>query len=303
MLLILGSIGLDTIETPSGRYNDILGGSASYASLSASLLAPVSMISVIGQDFPEKYKTLFRKHAIDITGLHIAQEPTFRWDGYYKKDMNTAYTRETQLGALAHFKPALNDKQKQAEYIFLGNIDPSLQINIIEQTTQKKFIALDSMNFWIDSKPEVLLQLLNKIDLLFLNETEIHQLTQTNNISEAITELRKKGVLYVVIKQGSEGACFAGPNDMFTTKAYPVKQVQDPTGAGDSFAGAFMSFLYNNMYIQAQDHQKEAIMKQALVWGAVVASSCVEQFSVKGLTDLTKSEIEKRYQYMIDLTQ
>ncbi len=274
-LLAVGSVALDSLETPFGRREDVLGGSASYFSVCASFFGPTRMVAVVGEDFPEEHVRYFGSRAIDLAGLVRRPGRTFRWKGRYEFDLNTAHTLDTQLNVFAEFRPELPAHYRDSEYVFLGNIDPDLQRTVLDQVRAPRFVACDTMNFWISSKREALLKTLKRVDLLFVNDAEARQLAEEHNVVKAARRILSFGPRAVVVKRGEYGALYFSGDEVFAASAYPLPAVFDPTGAGDSFAGGFMGYLAR---CRREDH---ATMRRAIVLGSVLASFTVEQFSLR----------------------
>jgi sugar/nucleoside kinase (ribokinase family) len=288
-LLAVGSVALDSLETPFGRRDDVLGGSASYFSVCSSFFGPTRVVAVVGEDFPEEHVALFRSRGIDLAGLVRRPGRTFRWKGRYEFDLNTAHTLDTQLNVFAEFKPELPAHYRDSEYVFLGNIDPDLQRTVLDQIRAPRFVACDTMNFWITSKRESLLRTLKRVDLLFVNDAEARQLAEEHNVVKAARRILSFGPRAVVVKRGEYGALFFSGEEVFAASAVPLPAVFDPTGAGDSFAGGFMGYLAR---CRREDH---ATMRRAIVLGSVLASFTVEQFSLDRLRSLTTDEIRGRF--------
>ncbi len=288
-LLVVGSVALDSLETPFGRREDVLGGSASYFSACASFYGPTRMVAVVGEDFPEEHVRFFRSRGVDVAGLVRRPGRTFRWKGRYEFDLNTAHTLETQLNVFATFRPELPEDYRDSEYVFLGNIDPDLQRAVLEQVRAPRFVACDTMNFWIDSKRESLLRTLKKVDLLFVNDAEARQLAGEHNVVKAARRILSLGPRSVVVKRGEYGALFFSGEEVFAACAVPLPAVFDPTGAGDSFAGGFMG------YVARSRREDTPTLRRAIVLGSVLASFTVEQFSLDRLRTLTPEEIRGRY--------
>ncbi|HEX9400056.1 MAG TPA: PfkB family carbohydrate kinase [Anaeromyxobacter sp.] len=288
-LLAVGSVALDSLETPFGRRADVLGGSASYFSVCSSFFGATRVVAVVGEDFPEEHLELFRSKSIDLAGLVRRPGRTFRWKGRYEFDLNTAHTLDTQLNVFAEFRPELPAHYRDSEYVFLGNIDPDLQRMVLDQVRAPRFVACDTMNFWITSKRESLLRTLKRVDLLFVNDAEARQLAEEHNIVKAARRILSFGTRAVVVKRGEYGALFFSGDEVFAASAYPLPAVFDPTGAGDSFAGGFMGYLAR---CRREDH---ATMRRAIVLGSVLASFTVEQFSLDRLRSLTTAEIRARF--------
>jgi sugar/nucleoside kinase (ribokinase family) len=288
-LVVVGTVALDTLETPFGQANDALGGSAVYFSLAARHFSPVGVVGVIGSDFPRRYLDLLAERGVDLTGLASEDGQTFRWSGRYDFDLNTAHTLDTQLNVLAGFKPRLPDRYRQAGYLFLGNIDPELQLDVLEQIPRPRFTALDTMNFWISGKPDALTEVMRRVDAVLINEAEARQYANTYSLLKAAREIRALGPRVVVVKKGEYGCVLFAEDCYFVTPAYPLEVVKDPTGAGDSFAGAFMG------YLARAGRSDEATLRRAIVHGSVVASYTCEEFSVGRLTTLDDDAIARRY--------
>jgi sugar/nucleoside kinase (ribokinase family) len=288
-LLVVGSVALDSLETPFGRRDDVLGGSASYFSVCASFFGPTRMVAVVGEDFPEEHVRFFASRGVDLAGLARVPGRTFRWKGRYEFDLNTAHTLDTQLNVFAAFRPELPDPYRDSEYVFLGNIDPDLQRTVLDQVRAPRFVACDTMNFWISSKRESLLRTLKRVDMLFVNDAEARQLAGEHNVVNAARRILSFGPRAVVVKRGEYGALFFSGEEVFAASAYPLPAVFDPTGAGDSFAGGFMGYLARS---RREDH---ATMRRAIVLGSVLASFTVEQFSLERLRTLGADEIRGRF--------
>ncbi len=288
-LLVVGSVALDSLETPFGRREDVLGGSASYFSTCASFFGPTRMVAVVGEDFPEEHVRFFASRGVDLAGLARRPGRTFRWKGRYEFDLNTAHTLDTQLNVFAEFRPELPAAYRDSEYVFLGNIDPGLQRAVLDQVRAPRFVACDTMNFWISSKRESLLRTLKRVDMLFVNDAEARQLAEEHSVVKAARRILSFGPRAVVVKRGEHGALFFSGDEVFAASAYPLPDVFDPTGAGDSFAGGFMGYLART---RREDH---ATMRRAIVLGSVLASFTVEQFSLERLKTLGAEEIRARF--------
>jgi len=288
-LLITGSVALDSVKTPVEEHRDLLGGSASYASVAASFFAPVNMVGIVGTDFPKKYLDLYRKHGIDLDGLQIADGETFRWSGEYEWDLNNRRTLSVCLNVFETFQPRLPDGYKRTPYVFLANISPQLQMHVLAQVTAPKFIVADTMDLWIGTQRDALVELLRKIDCLVLNESEAREFTKQTNLIRAGRQILKQGPKYVVIKKGEHGCLLFAKDLFFSAPAYPLEDIHDPTGAGDCFAGAFTGYLARADRI---DHES---LRKAVIYGSVIASYCVESFSLTRLQTLTQPEIAERY--------
>jgi len=290
-LLILGSIALDSIKTPSGDATNVLGGAAVYASISASNFVHPMIVGVVGSDFPQQWIDLLVEREIDISGLKIEQGKTFHWSGRYK-DFNKAITLETHLNVFEYFNPILSERHKCAKYALLGNIDPIIQNKIINQLSDDTIVALDTMNFWIDSKKDELLEVITKTNILFVNEDEAKLLSGEKNIFSAVKMISTLGPISIIIKRGEYGSFIYNEGKYFFVPAYPVKSIIDPTGAGDTFAGAFMGYL---------DKSKSAdfkSMKTALLYATVLSSFTIESYSTDILLDSSSQSIENRFEYL-----
>jgi sugar/nucleoside kinase (ribokinase family) len=294
-LLVVGSVGLDTVETRAGKRVDVLGGAASYFSVAASFLAPVRLTAVVGTDFPEAHTDLLEAHAVDLAGLERVPGRTFRWSGVYAADFSTRTTLDTQLNVFQDFRPKLPAAWKDSEYVFLANIDPVLQLGVLEQTHQPRFVACDTMNFWIDGKRPELLRLLERVDMLLLNDEEARQLSGHASLPAAARAIRALGPRAVVIKRGDAGALLFHEAGVFAAPAFPIENVVDPTGAGDSFAGGFMGWMAR------ERDTSPATIRTAMILGSVLASFCVEDFSLDRFRRLDLAQIRERFGAFADL--
>ncbi len=295
-LLVVGSIALDSVETPFGRRDEVLGGSATYFSAAASFFGPVRLVATVGEDFPEQHVDFLAGRGVDLSGLERRPGRTFRWRGRYEFDLNAAHTLETQLNVFADFRPELPAAFRDSEYVFLGNIDPDLQRQVLDQVRAPRFVACDTMNFWISSKRESLMRTLRRVDLLFVNDAEARQLAEEHNIVQAARRILTYGPRALVVKRGEYGALFFSGGHVFATSAYPLESIFDPTGAGDSFAGGFMGYLART------SGEDVPGMRRAIVVGSVLASFAVERFSLDRLRCLTGEEIHARYAEFRQLT-
>lgn len=295
-VLVVGTVAFDSIETPFGSAERILGGSASYFALGASFFAPVRIVGVIGRDFPQEYLDLFHERKIDIEGVARASGDTFHWRGRYHEDINVRDTLELHLNVLAGFVPRLPERYRDAEYVFLGNIDPAMQGEVLNQIRRMKLVVCDTMDHWINNSPEDLRKVLGRIETLVVNDSEARLLSGYNNIVKAARAILKMGPKTVLIKRGEYGVLQFSDSSVFATPAYPLEEVFDPTGAGDSFAGGFMGQL-----ARSGDISQKGI-RRAIVYGSVVASFTVEDFGVKRLTSASLADIEERYQRFVQLT-
>ncbi|MDX9973367.1 MAG: PfkB family carbohydrate kinase [FCB group bacterium] len=285
---VVGSIALDTVETPWGRNDEGLGGAATYFALAAANYTPVRLVAVVGEDFPERHIDLFRNKGIDLEGLERASGKTFRWTGRYHEDINFRDTLDTQLNVFEHFHPKLPEAARKAKYLFLGNIHPSLQLEVLDQS-QAEFVALDTMNLWIDITPNELREVLKRVDALIINDSEVQLLTGARNMVLGAEMIRAMGPRMVVIKKGEHGCVAFGPDEVFCAPAFPLRDVLDPTGAGDTFAGGFIG------YIAQQDATDFNTLRQAVIHGSVVASYTCEAFGPDRLAQIGPNDIAKRY--------
>jgi len=297
-ILVVGSVAYDAVETPAGKRESQLGGSASYFSTSASYFTEVGLIGVVGQDFDPADKEMFESRGIDISGLIEADGKTFRWAGEYMEDINEAVTLETQLNVFGDFEPELSEAHANAPYLFLANIDPTLQMNVLTSMNQRpKMIALDTMNLWIDIARSQLLDVIGKVDTLLINEGEAKQLTEQEHLPDAAAAIISQGPDATVIKRGEYGAALFGQGFSFAAPAYPLKRVIDPTGAGDSFAGGFMG------YLAYADKVDEETLRTAAIAGSTMASFAVEDFGLDRIKNLTQEDIKSRFKAFEDLTR
>jgi len=295
-VLVVGTVAFDSIETPFGSAERVLGGSASYFALGASFFAPVRIVGVIGKDFPQDYLDLFTERKIDIDGIKREQGDTFHWRGRYHEDINQRDTIELHLNVLAGFVPELPDHYRDAEYVFLGNIDPSMQMEVLNQIRSLKLVVCDTMDHWISESQEELKKVLRRIEILVVNDSEARQLSGYDNIVKAARAILRMGPKMVLIKRGEYGVLQFSDSSVFATPAYPLEEVFDPTGAGDSFAGGLMGHLART------GDGSDGGLRRAIVYGSVVASFTVEDFGVKRLTSVTLPEIEERYRRFVQLT-
>ena len=295
-LLVVGTVAFDSIRTPHGRAENILGGSAAYFSLAASWFVPVQVVAVVGDDFGEEHLRLFQDRGVDTAGLVRAPGKTFRWSGEYAGDMNEARTLETHLNVFEEFSPKIPASYLDSEFVFLGNIDPVLQLHVRRQLPKARLAALDSMNYWIKGKPEELKKALAEVDVLLINETEARMLSGISNLKKAAEVIQKMGPRTLVIKRGEHGVMLFSDGGIFSAPAFPLDEVHDPTGAGDSFAGGFMGHL-----AKAGD-LSHVQLRRAVIYGSVMASYAVEEFGLARLLRLTPKEIEARYREFKNLT-
>ena len=289
-LVIVGSVAFDTLETPHGRREKIVGGSCTYCSLAASFFTQPKIVAVVGEDFPEETIELFKSRGIDVRGLEIKSGKTFHWEALYGDDPNQRTTIKTELNVFEDFSPQLPPDYTEAEIVFLANIDPDLQEDILSQVKHPKLVAMDTMNLWIKTKPASLLRVLEKVNLYFANDEEIKMLAKEPNLIKAGKKLLERGPSFIVIKKGEHGALVLGKDSIFGVLAYPCEKVIDPTGAGDSFAGGFLGYLDK---IKAFDNEGE--IRKASVYGSVLASFTIEDFGINRFKSLSLEDIEKRF--------
>jgi sugar/nucleoside kinase (ribokinase family) len=287
-VLVVGSVALDSVETPFGRAENVIGGSATYFASAASHFAPVQLVGIVGDDYPVDKLQPLAAHGVDLSGLEQAPGESFRWRGRYRHDLNSAETLETRLGVFSHFRPKIPEAFRHTPFVFLANIDPRLQMDVLGQVERPRLVACDTMNFWIESRRPDLLQLLERVDLITLNDGEARQLTEKANLVHAARWILAHGPKYVIIKKGEHGAFMFTRDTVFFAPAYPLEQVFDPTGAGDSFAGGFIGYL-----AQTGD-LSEANMRRAVVYGSAMGSFAVEQFSNTRLLELTRGDLDRR---------
>ena len=295
-ILVVGSVAFDSVETPFGRGDDVLGGSATYFSTSASFFTGVQLVAVVGDDFPEEPKEFLSSRGVDLAGLQTRPGETFRWKGRYGYDLNEAQTLETHLNVFETFHPQLPESYRKAEYVFLANIDPELQLEVLNQVERPKLIACDTMNFWIEGKREALVRTLGHVDILVINEAEVRQLADEANLVKASRAVLAMGPKTLVVKRGEYGVLVFTEHSIFSAPAYPLEEVFDPTGAGDTFAGGFMG------YLAATNNLSDETIRKATVFGSVMASFTVEDFSLNRLRKLSWSEVEERFRRFQALT-
>lgn len=289
-LLVVGSVALDSVTSPFGSVEEVVGGSATYFSTSASYYTDVALVAVIGEDFPQAALEDLERRGVDLEGLIRHRGQTFRWKGEYGFDLNEAKTLETHLNVFEAFNPVLPASYRKSEFVFLGNIDPELQLRVLDQIESPRFVGADTMNFWIRGKPEALRQVLSRIDMLFVNDAEARELTGQSNIVKAAAAIRAMGPTKVAIKRGEYGALLFDHDTVFFAPAYPLEVVFDPTGAGDSFAGGFMGYVARRRTVD------NGVLCQATVVGSVMASFCVERFSLERVRELTPELIGRRFE-------
>ena len=296
-ILVVGSVAFDDISTPAGHRPECVGGSANYFSTSASLFAPIQLVAVVGDDFPQSHLEMLseRGHGVDLRGLEQVEGKTFRWRGRYGEEFGDAETLETQLNVFEHFDPKIPEGFRSAPWVFLGNIHPDLQGVVLDQIDTPRLVGLDTMNFWIASERPALIKVLSRIDLLIINATEARMLTDTENIFDAADAIRAMGPSILVIKKGAHGATLFHPEGMFTAPAVPLRSLVDPTGAGDTFAAGMMG------YIAQADATDFATLKRGVINGIVMASFAVQGFSLDRVLTLTEDEITERTRTVLNL--
>lgn len=295
-ILVIGSVAFDSVETPFGRGDDVLGGSATYFSTSASFFTGVQLVAVVGEDFPDEPRQFLSSRGVDLAGLQTRSGKTFRWKGRYGYDLSEAQTLETHLNVFETFHPELPEAYRQAQFVFLANIDPELQLEVLQQVERPKLIACDTMNFWIEGKRDALIRTLGHVDILVINEAEVRQLADEANLVKASRAVLAMGPKTLVVKRGEYGVLVFTEHSVFSAPAYPLEEVFDPTGAGDTFAGGFMG------YLASTNNLSDETIRKATVFGSVMASFAVEDFSLNRLRKLSWQEIEDRFRHFQALT-
>ena len=297
-LLVVGSVALDSVATPFDKVEDALGGSATYISLASSYFAsPVYLVGTVGEDFPKKYIDLLAKHEIDLEGLQIVPGKTFRWSGKYHYDLNVRDTLLTELNVFENFDPVIPEKFREAKFVCLGNIDPVLQIKVLDQMVDPQFVVCDTMNYWIEGRKPELIKLLKKVSVLIINDSEARLLASEPNLVKAAKMIREMGPKILIIKKGEHGALLFTEDTVFSAPAYPMELINDPTGAGDTFAGGFIGYLHRTRDLSSEN------MKCAVIYGSAMASFCVEQFSTGGLEQLSFLRIQDRFREFLKLSR
>jgi len=296
-ILVVGSVAYDTVETPFGRAERVLGGSASFFSLAASFFSPVSLVGVVGHDFGEEQLRAFRGRPIDLGGLERMEGKTFHWQGKYSLDLNSRETICTDLNVFEFFEPKIPARYRGCEVVFLGNIDPVLQRRVLEQVDRPRVVACDTMNFWIHGKPAELRETLKKVQILLVNDQEARDLSGEWNLVKAARVIQAMGPTTLVVKKGEHGVLMFSQDSCFSAPAMPLEAVFDPTGAGDTFAGGFLG------YLTSTGQTGDAALRRAVVMGSTLASFCVEAFSLDRLLTLTRPEIDARYREFEKLTR
>jgi len=287
-MLVVGSVALDSVRTPYGEAAEVLGGSAAYFAFSAAHYGTVRVVAVVGEDFPGVHRGDFTRRGVDLSGLETAPGRTFRWRGEYAAELGHAHTLETQLNVFSAFHPRLEDHHRAAPYVFLANIDPDLQLEVLGQMRRPQLVLSDTMNYWIARKPDRVIEVLRQVDVALLNEEEARALAAETQLVKAAERLIEQGARAVIVKKGEHGALYQSRNERFITPAYPVDELTDPTGAGDSFAGGFLGYLARRGELGAHP------LRQALACGATMASVAIEGFSPQGLAELGPAEISRR---------
>jgi len=295
-ILVVGSAALDTVETPFGTVEDALGGSAIYFSAAASYFAPVNLVAVVGDDFPKEKIEFLKKKNVDFSGLEVADGKTFRWGGKYGFDLNERDTLFTHLNVFEKFEPKIPDSYKNSKYIFLANIGPDLQMDVLKQIQSPKLVALDTMNYWIGGNLPALRETLKLVDVLIINDSEVRQLAYEANLVKASKIVQEMGPKTLIVKKGEHGALLITRDSFFWAPAYPLETIYDPTGAGDTFAGGFMGYMAKSDDISIDN------LKRAVVFGSAMASFCVEKFSLERLENLSDEEIRTRFKEFWQMT-
>lgn len=296
-ILVVGSVALDSIETPFGKKSEILGGSATYFSIAASFFSKVDIIATVGEDFPKKHIKLLEDRGIGTEGLSIKEGKTFRWEGKYEYDLNVAHTIATHLNVFKDFAPRIPPGLKNSEFVFLANIDPDLQDTVLKQVKRPKLIACDSMNHWITGKRSALERFLHKVDIFLLNDAEARQLSQEANLIRCAKAIVSKGPKAVVIKKGEHGVLYYSKGSHFLAPAYPLDNVYDPTGAGDTFAGGMIG------YLSKAGKLDNASIRKSIIYGSILASFVVEDFSVNRLLNISLKDINRRFEKLRGMTK
>jgi sugar/nucleoside kinase (ribokinase family) len=290
-ILVVGSVALDSVETPFGTAERVLGGSATFFSAAASLFAPVRVVGVVGDDYPLERLDFLADRGVDLGGIEQADGESFFWAGRYHFDLNSRDTLETRLGVFADFHPRIPDHFRDSEIVFLGNIDPVLQLDVLDQVESPGLVAADTMNFWIESKRPDLMRLLERVDVLLLNDSEVRELADTPSLLDAARWVMDRGPRYVVVKKGEHGAVLYARDWMFFAPGYPLERVFDPTGAGDAFAGGFLGALASE---GAHDGSHDEALRRAVIYGSATGSFAVEDFSIDRFRELTRDDVERR---------
>ncbi len=296
-ILVVGSVALDSVKTPWGEVRDVLGGSATYFAYAASFFSEVNLVAVVGEDFPQNYIDLLKRRSIDLQGLKVLKGKSFRWEACYGDDPNERDTICLAPNVFQDFHPQLPQSYRSSEYIFLANIDPELHLEVLKQIDRPKLVACDTMNIWIEKRRNKLLKTLSKVDILIVNDSEAKALADEPNLFKAAKRITSLGPKKVVVKKGEHGALLFSDGGIFSAPAYPLEELRDPTGAGDSFAGGFLGHLAKT------NDLSEGNLRKAVIYGTVLASFTVEDFSLNRLISITKDEISKRYQEFKEMAQ
>lgn len=297
-LLVVGSLGLDTVETPFGKATDVIGGTAIYCGVTASYFTTVRLVGVVGEDFPQVEIDYFRQRGIDLSGLEIKPGKSFSWGGRYHLDLNMRDTLFTHLNVFESFRPTLPPQYRDTPFVFLGNIGPELQLEVLNQmTTPPRLVSLDTMNYWIERTPEALSRVLRHVDVLLVNDSEARQLAREANLVKASRYIHDLGPKTIIIKKGEHGALMISRGQYFWAPAYPLENVFDPTGAGDTFAGGFMGYLAQAGAID------DRTLRQAVIYGSTFASFVVEDFSLRRIRNLSPEEITRRFNEFHTMTR
>lgn len=295
-ITVVGSIGLDTIETPFGRRDNILGGAAVFFSAAAGIYNKINLVGIVGTDFPDEHLQTIKTLGMDTEGLEIREGTTFKWHGQYEYDMNIRHTLNTDLGLFSEFSPILPSRYTESPFLFLANIDPVIQLDVLNQS-KAGFTMMDTMDFWIVSKRPELCEVISRVDLVLMNDSEARQFTNEYRLVDAAKGILKMGPDMVIIKKGEHGAMLVTKDDCFIVPAYPLCEVKDPTGAGDSFAGGFLG------YLSTTENRSRNEIRNAIVHGSIVASFAVEDFSLNALAEVTKEKMEERYRHFTGLLE
>lgn len=296
-ILVVGSVALDSVETPFGKRNEALGGSATYFSIAASFFDRVDIVATVGEDFPERYVALFKNRNIGMDGLVTSKGKTFRWKGRYDYDLNTAHTIYTHLNVFEHFKPEIPKHLRDSSFVFLANIDPDIQHSVLKQVKNPKLVVCDSMNYWIEHKRKELETLLDKIDIFLLNEAEARQFSGESNLMKAAQLIVSFGPKAVIIKKGEHGVIYFSKDSHFLAPAYLLESLYDPTGAGDTFAGGMVGFLSKTGKVN------EINIRKSIIYGSILASFVVEDFSINRMLDISIKDIKARYDHFKKITK
>lgn len=295
-ILVVGSVALDTVETPFGRAERVIGGSANFFAAAASLWGRVEVVGVVGDDYPLDQLAFLEARGVDLSGIERAAGESFFWEGKYSYDLNNRETLETRLGVFADFRPRIPEPFRDSRFVFLGNIDPALQLDVLEQVEAPEIVACDTMDYWIEGSREVLLELLGGVDILMVNDAEARQLADDPNLLQAARWIRERGPRYVVVKKGEHGAILFAPDWIFFAPGYPLEEVFDPTGAGDAFAGGFLGYLSGSERIDREE------LRRAMIYGSATGSYAVEHFSVNRFRELTPLEVAHRVEEFREMT-